>query len=235
MPLKFLSELEEPAGLKLPTKDIAAALAAGVCFTIAPIPQLVCAGGSTFFFLSKAALSTAAGIILMAFFLLRSKVPNALQMKMLQRKDWLFTIGRTSLIILLCGSVSFLWKYLLKSLNIPFQDQQALLTLAKTFDNKSLVIFAILVCVIVPISEELLFRRILYTVLLELGKTAAFFGTAAVFAAVHLFLAGLPGLFLIGLGFQWLYLYRKNLAVSIAAHGFLNACTVAAVLIEKGV
>ena len=235
MPLKFLSELEEPAGLKLPSKHIAAAFAAGVCFTIAPVPQLFCAGGSSFVSLLKAALATVAGIILMVFFLLRSKEPDALQMKMLQRKDWLFVIGRTSLIILLCALVSFLWKYLLKSLNIPFQDQQALLTLAKTLDNKSLIVFAVLVCVIVPISEELLFRRILYTGLLEFGKMTAFFGTAAVFAAVHLFLAGLPGLFLIGLGFQWLYLYRKNLTVSIVAHGFLNACTVAAVLIEKGV
>jgi membrane protease YdiL (CAAX protease family) len=235
MPLKILPELEEPAGLKLPAKSAAAAFVGGMLFTIAPFPQIISIKSSSFSLLLSAALSSAAGIVIMVFFLRRSKVPDALQMKMLQKKDGLFVIGRTCLIILLCSVVNFFWKYILKSLNIPFQEQQSLLTLAQTLDNMSFVLFAILVCGIVPVAEELLFRRILYAGLLGFGQTTAFFGTAAVFAAFHFFLAGLPGLFLIGLGFQWLYLYRKNLTVSIAAHSFLNACTVLAVLFQRGV
>ena len=45
---------------------------------------------------------------------------------------------------------------------------------------------------------------------------------ALLFAAVHLFLVGFPGLFLLGCGFQYLYLRRRNLACSMIAHGIVN-------------
>ena len=94
---------------------------------------------------------------------------------------------------------------------------------------------SVLVTVIVPVAEELLFRRILFAGLLPFGNNCAWIGTACVFSACHLFLAGAPGLFVIGLGFQWLYCRYKNLAASILAHGALNSCTILAVLFSRGV
>ncbi|MBR1953189.1 MAG: CPBP family intramembrane metalloprotease, partial [Lentisphaeria bacterium] len=92
-----------------------------------------------------------------------------------------------------------------------------------------------LVILIVPVAEELLFRRILFAGLLRFGNKIAWLGTAGIFAAIHLYIAGLPGLFFIGLGFQWLYCRHKNLAASILSHGLLNGCTVLAVLLVRGV
>ena len=87
-----------------------------------------------------------------------------------------------------------------------------------------------MVTVPVPIAEELLFRRILFDGLQPLGTYTALLITSAVFAAVHLFPAGLPGLFIIGAGFQWIYLRQKNLLSAVFCHAMLNGISVIAVL-----
>ena len=83
----------------------------------------------------------------------------------------------------------------------------------------------------VPIAEELLFRRIIFDGLLPMGKWSAMLITSVFFAAAHLFLAGLPGLFVIAIGFQWIFLKQKNLLASIICHALLNGVSVIAVLL----
>jgi membrane protease YdiL (CAAX protease family) len=81
----------------------------------------------------------------------------------------------------------------------------------------------LLTAFLVPLSEELVFRRCLYELLLKFGAPAAMVGTALIFSAAHGFLLGLPGLFFIGLVFQILCNTTRNLWCSIIAHAMLNA------------
>ena len=79
------------------------------------------------------------------------------------------------------------------------------------------------VCIITPIVEEVLFRRLIYGIIQKYSALAAFAGTALIFALVHFFVPGLPGLFILGCGFQFIFLFRKNLACAMLAHAIVNS------------
>lgn len=66
------------------------------------------------------------------------------------------------------------------------------------------------VIILVPISEEVFFRRGLYGVLRPLGAWTALIVTSLLFSAVHFFLLGFPSLFLMGLVFQLVYLKTQQ-------------------------
>ena len=115
-----------------------------------------------------------------------------------------------------------LWDKLLRALKIQYQPRQALLA---ECGNASLPYFLALLAlagVLIPIVEEILFRRLLFGVLRPLGKAAAMLATAALFAAAHGFLYGLPALFGLGLIFQWQYLHTGNLLTPAATHIVYN-------------
>ena len=235
MPLNFkaLSSMPESSGL--PEKTAITAFIFGTALVIAPIPQLIVSQNSIFQFLATAFISPVCGIIAMCLILLKDGGKDFLNVSKLSFKEIRYISYATAVIIFSGGIVNFLWKCCLDLLTVPYSKEQGLLTLAKSCSSTEFAMLSIFVILVVPVAEELLFRRILFAGLQPLGKTTAWLGTAGVFAAVHLFLAGLPGLFVIGLGFQWLYCRHKNLAASIFSHGLLNACTVLAVLFSRGV
>ena len=115
-----------------------------------------------------------------------------------------------------------LWDKLLRTLKLQYQPRQALLA---ECDNASLPYFLallVLAGVLIPVVEEVLFRRLLFGVLRPLGKAAAMFATAALFAAAHGFVYGLPALFGLGLVCQWQYLHTGNLLTPAATHIVYN-------------
>ena len=206
------------------------------CFCIiAPLPQLVLSKSSIAAMLLTACIGPICGILLMTVFLVKSGGKKSLNLSPMTFKDFKYCFGGTFLIIFTYALVNALWKYFLTICQIPFAENQYLMLLAGQATGWEFFLLAILVTFPVPIAEELLFRRILFAAFLQRSQSLAWFGTAAVFAAVHLFLAGLPGLFIIGLGFQYLYISRQNLAVSIFSHSLLNACAVLAAWASRGV
>ena len=235
MPLKNLLSPEKTDFTRLPLQAVLPALFAGFFCVITPLPQVVVSRSSTTDLLLTACIGPVCGILFMAGSLLKTGGKNILTLAPLKFRDIKTCIGGTFLIIFLSGLACAIWKSLLSAFHIPFAENQYLMTLAQNADPTEFLLLAFLVIVPVPIAEELLFRRILFAALLPWGTLTAWLGTAAVFAAAHLFLAGLPGLFIIGLGFQYLYIYRQNLAVSIVSHSLLNACAVLAVLASRGV
>lgn len=84
---------------------------------------------------------------------------------------------------------------------------------------------------IAPIAEEVLFRGLLFGVLLpRYDGRIAVLGSSAVFGAIHVFLAGLPGVvesFLIGIGFAVARYRYDNLAGVGVSHALVNAYYVA--------
>ena len=130
-----------------------------------------------------------------------------------------------ALFIMLTGSMllCFAWQEFLEFFSIPYTKEQGLVQLAKGADLLTLGQLIFLTAVLVPISEELIFRRCLYELLLKFGAPAAMVGTALIFSAAHGFLLGVPGLFFMGLVFQILCNTTRNLGCSIIAHSMLNA------------
>jgi len=98
----------------------------------------------------------------------------------------------------------------------------ALLQSAKTWWLRAyLGIFAI---VLAPVAEEFIFRGMLYPKIKQLGAPkTAFFGINAIFALIHVDMATLVPLFVLGLILTWLYERTDNLLAPISVHAFFNA------------
>lgn len=130
-----------------------------------------------------------------------------------------------ALIVVLTGSavITGIWQQILNHLQIPYEEEQLLVQLARTADAAAFGQLLLLTAVAVPLTEELLFRRFLYELLQKLGHRTAFFATAFIFAAAHGFLLGMPGLFFMGMIFQILCNTTRNLWTSVICHSLLNA------------
>ena len=226
MPLKalFLPAEDDPPAPAV--KFLLPGFVCGCLFILAPFPQLLCVRTGITALLATSFISPLCAAGLMTAFLVRSGGWRMLAIRLPDRRDVECAVFGTILIVIAYAAANALWKMLLKSCGIPFSEEQLLMTLAKNLHGSDFLLFALLVTIPVPVAEELLFRRILYALLRPAGRNFAILSGAAVFAVVHLFLAGLPGLFIIGAGFQLLFLNRKNLAVSIWGHALLNACAV---------
>jgi membrane protease YdiL (CAAX protease family) len=92
-----------------------------------------------------------------------------------------------------------------------------------------LVVVAIVV--FAPIAEELFFRGIVFNAWLrEAGRVPAYLGSAALFAVIHLSLASLLPIFLLGIALAWVYERSGNLLAPIVMHATVNGISVAAAL-----
>lgn len=113
-------------------------------------------------------------------------------------------------------------KLLLRKCGVPFPEKQPL---AETISGSSIanaVLLFLAVCVLIPVVEEILFRRLIFRAWHKAHPGSAWIGTSLLFAAVHGYLPGLPGLLILGCGFQYLYLRYRNLAAAILAHSLVN-------------
>jgi membrane protease YdiL (CAAX protease family) len=89
------------------------------------------------------------------------------------------------------------------------------------------LVLLVLLAVIAPLVEELLFRGLLLGWLVtRMPQWAALVVTSVVFAAAHLQLVQFPGLVVAGLTFGYLVLRTGRLGPAIAAHMAFNATTV---------
>ena len=73
----------------------------------------------------------------------------------------------------------------------------------------------------------------LWTPLSEAGRRWAFFGSAALFAAIHLSLLSLLPIFVLGLGLAWVYDRTKSLLAPMAMHATVNGISVALALLVR--
>lgn len=91
-----------------------------------------------------------------------------------------------------------------------------------------LAVLVFTVAVVAPLGEEVLFRGLLHRALrAHLGRRA-FFVSAALFAAIHLYAIHFLPVFVLGVLLAWLYERRGSLVVPIVAHGTVNAIVAAA-------
>jgi hypothetical protein len=90
----------------------------------------------------------------------------------------------------------------------------------------------VITILIVPPAEEMLFRGLLYPCVKQAGyPRLALWGTALMFAAIHVNLATFVPLTLLALVLVWLYEKTDNLLAPVVAHGLFNALNFAALLL----
>lgn len=147
-----------------------------------------------------------------------------LGMKKLEGKDiiavFLFYIGMMLLVML----ISLPWDMFLERTGTEVAEKQEVLNdVAANTQWRERIFMYLAVCVVTPVVEEVLFRRIIYGMFLKKMPVAvAVFLTSALFAVIHFFIKGLPALFIMGVSFQLIYLTRKNLYSSILLHSLVN-------------
>lgn len=85
-------------------------------------------------------------------------------------------------------------------------------------------VFGFTAIVVAPLVEEILFRALLYPTIKELGyPRAALFGTAFLFAAIHVSVVTMLPLFFLAIVFTMLYEKTGVLLAPIVAHSLFNA------------
>ena len=102
----------------------------------------------------------------------------------------------------------------------------------------SLVAMAVLVVLVVPVLEEVMYRGILQRTLvgLELGRWTSILVMSVIFAAMHIKVVAwhaVPALFVLSLGFGWIYERTGRLAAPIAMHVLFNAANLGLAWITK--
>jgi len=103
---------------------------------------------------------------------------------------------------------------------VPLTSVQVLQTSASVGPQIFLAILAVFVA---PVTEELLFRGILYPFIKQRGyPNLALWGTAVLFGALHLNLMTFVPLTCLGVVLAWLYDTTDNLAAPIFAHSLFN-------------
>jgi membrane protease YdiL (CAAX protease family) len=111
----------------------------------------------------------------------------------------------------------------LPHLQLKPEEQEAVQTLqmAVTWFNR--LILGTVTIVLAPAAEEMLFRGILYPAIKQAGfPRLALWGTALVFAAIHLNLVTFVPLTVLAIGLTLLYERTDNLWAPITAHALFN-------------
>lgn len=90
------------------------------------------------------------------------------------------------------------------------------------------------VVIVAPIAEEIFFRGVVFNAWLrEGGRRWAFIGSSALFAVIHLSLASLVPIFVLGLALAWIYDRTGNLIAPIVMHAVVNGISVALALLVR--
>ena len=146
-----------------------------------------------------------------------------LGIKPLELKDFFIVIGAYCLIILFSAIITPGWQKILDGMQIPYSEKQdEIIDLLGKGNLQDRLILFMSVCVITPVVEEVLFRRIIYSYLVKVNQFAGIFGTSLLFSIAHFFVFGIPALLIMGLMFQLIYLCRKNLSAAMLLHGLVN-------------
>ena len=147
-----------------------------------------------------------------------------LMLKKINFQD-LLSIACTVVIILFSVAIlTACWKFILTTMHISYPEKQFLAKLISETNWQGRAMVFCATCLFAPFSEEVLFRRIIYGIWQKHHPQSAFIGTAIVFSLIHFFLPGIPGLFFMGIAFQYIFLRRKNLWCAYLTHFFVNVC-----------
>lgn len=136
--------------------------------------------------------------------------------------------------VLLTLFIAFICQYwsieFFKLLGLPVSDKQPLTGILKNAPPLTIVLIGITTVILAPMGEEIVFRRMLYGILLPCGTVKAVLLSAFIFSIIHFYPAGICGLFFLALFLQLLYFNTRNIWCPIQAHMIFNALSFATVI-----
>ena len=122
----------------------------------------------------------------------------------------------------------------LPGLGVQPEVQQAVKVIQQAVSWPSRLALGVMALALAPVGEELLFRGILYAAIKQAGfPRLALWGTAILFAAIHINLVLFVPLLVLGLALTALYEWSDNLLAPIAAHSVFNALNLALLHLSK--
>ncbi len=160
----------------------------------------------------------------------QGKIFAKLGIRPLKWLDVWIAVAVCAAVLLVGGAATAGWQAFLDLTGIPYREEQDLLKEIAGASPVVLILLGFALMVTVPIAEEIFFRRLLFGLFRPLGVWTAILLTSFLFACVHFFLYGVPALFLMGIGFQFAYLLRRNLCTAILVHGLCNLCALVGTL-----
>src|SRR5436190_7831644 len=135
----------------------------------------------------------------------------------------LMAMGVTSIILPVAWGLGILSTKLMGQFHVDAVPQQSVRMLQTGISLGPEIFLALLAIAIAPVTEELLFRGILYPFIKQQGyPKLAIWSTAVLFGALHLNLMTFVPLTFLGLVLAWLYDATDNLVAPIFAHGLFN-------------
>jgi membrane protease YdiL (CAAX protease family) len=106
--------------------------------------------------------------------------------------------------------------------------------LAKECSNTSFILIVFAVVIVAPLTEEIIFRRIIYSWLAKnISKWGAIILTSALFAIIHDSLSLFAALFFLAICFQLIYLKYNSLIPAIIMHSCFNSITAIILLLIR--
>lgn len=109
-------------------------------------------------------------------------------------------------------------------LKVQPEEQEAVHVLRASSSWVPRAVFGAMVVFLAPVTEEMLFRGILYPFVKRLGyPRAAFWGVSLLFAAIHVNLVTFVPLLVLALALTLLYEKTDNLLAPITTHAMFNA------------
>ncbi len=134
---------------------------------------------------------------------------------------------------IICSIINLISQAVMTALHITLPEP-LLPQLAAQCSNSNFIMLSFAVIVVAPITEELIFRRIIFSWIKQyLSTWQAIIITSALFAAVHDTMAMFAALFLLAIGFQLLYIRCRSLLPSIVMHACFNSITIILLLLIR--
>jgi membrane protease YdiL (CAAX protease family) len=135
----------------------------------------------------------------------------------------LLAIGVTLIVLPAARHLGILSTKFMDQFNVEAVPQESVRMLQTGIPIGPEIFLALLAIALAPVTEELLFRGILYPFIKQQGyPKLALLGTSILFGLLHLNLVAFVPLTFLGLSLAWLYETSDNLLAPIIAHSMFN-------------
>jgi membrane protease YdiL (CAAX protease family) len=154
-----------------------------------------------------------------------------------RRLDWKYVpiaaLATFAILLVFKGPVFFVFTLLLKTLGIAAENQDAVALFKSAQSPLEITLMAISACIVVPLSEELVFRAGLFRYLRgRIPRWITLVGTALLFTSLHFSIVALPSLFFFAIIQAIAYERTGRIAVPIIAHALFNLHSAIAIVAD---
>ena len=150
------------------------------------------------------------------------------------KKSLLFAVGTLVLILPLVLCLEQFSVLALEKIGWVPEDQRAVELIVNAKSAWLRGYLAVFAMVLAPVSEEFMFRGVLFPFVKQLGyPKLAWFGVSFLFALIHVNVPTLLPLFVLALVLTWLYQKTDCLLAPIAAHSLFNTANLAILYFQQ--